>query len=473
VLANGSIKVEVTSTRLKIHEERTIERGLHSAVGASMTANYFIDTEIPRMSRTVMRQTLKSNGGIRVFHNGFRVLPYGEPSDDWVGLDRSDRRRTLLPPHDNQNFLGFVQVDDRSSSGFVEVSSREGFVANQSFIDLRKFVYEVVSVVVLMVAEAREKKTKSGGRKRRVDAPELQEVESIASRLEQIEASLVDGSVLPIDAVVEVRAHAQELVAKSRVWFDERQSILKELELLRVLGSMGLAINEFTHEVLLTFASLFADLEAMRSVVGDVQQLSRVRTTLTSFKAYISFFERSAGAAVLTRERKPLEIRDVLTEFRTLVEPRLARKQLGRFETVTRRPGMFTSALHHSEWMSVFINLATNAFKAIARSGRSGFVLIEADVDDKRQEIVVRVSDDGIGVSDHIRDRIFDPFFTTFDEATEPDDLKGMGLGLSIVRDIIVSSGGTIEVVAASPGFATTFEIRVPALSRESIDELY
>ncbi len=83
----------------------------------------------------------------------------------------------------------------------------------------------------------------------------------------------------------------------------------------------------------------------------------------------------------------------------------------------------------------VFINLLKNSQEAM---GGKGEIRIKAWQNQSALKIVV--SDDGPGMSGHVKERIFDPFFTTKDTG------QGSGLGLFIIHDIIVQHGGTISV---------------------------
>lgn len=98
----------------------------------------------------------------------------------------------------------------------------------------------------------------------------------------------------------------------------------------------------------------------------------------------------------------------------------------------------------------VLFSLVQNARQALDGGG-----LIRIATRAAGNEIRVSISDDGCGIAPEIRDRIFDPFFTTHDVG------KGMGLGLTVSRDIVNAYGGRIEVDTAV-GRGSTFTIWMP-----------
>ena len=101
------------------------------------------------------------------------------------------------------------------------------------------------------------------------------------------------------------------------------------------------------------------------------------------------------------------------------------------------------------ELNQIWANLVDNALDAVPESGR---VEVTASGDERR--VVVRVIDNGAGVAPEIRDRIFDPFFTTKGVG------KGTGLGLDIVRRLVVHNEGEISV-ESRPG-RTEFRVSLP-----------
>lgn len=101
------------------------------------------------------------------------------------------------------------------------------------------------------------------------------------------------------------------------------------------------------------------------------------------------------------------------------------------------------------ELNQIWANLVDNALDAVPASGR-----VEISARRERQRVVVRIVDNGTGISPEIRDRVFDPFFTT-----KPVG-KGTGLGLDIVRRLAVHNDAEIELETA-PG-RTEFRVFLP-----------
>ncbi|MEH2391162.1 MAG: response regulator [Nostoc sp.] len=114
----------------------------------------------------------------------------------------------------------------------------------------------------------------------------------------------------------------------------------------------------------------------------------------------------------------------------------------------------------------VFMNLLANAIDALEESnvGRTYIeieanpnqVLIQTTLNENKNHILIRIKDNGIGMSADVQQKIFDHLFTT-----KPVG-KGTGLGLSIARQIIAEKhGGTLEVNSAI-GQGSEFIIKLP-----------
>jgi signal transduction histidine kinase len=107
------------------------------------------------------------------------------------------------------------------------------------------------------------------------------------------------------------------------------------------------------------------------------------------------------------------------------------------------------------ELIQVWTNLVQNALQAMGSKG-----VLTVDVTSEGGWACVQVSDTGPGIAEDLRKRIFEPFFTTKARG------QGTGLGLGIVRRIVLAHGGTIEVGAA-PGGGARFTVRLPLAGQD------
>jgi signal transduction histidine kinase len=104
----------------------------------------------------------------------------------------------------------------------------------------------------------------------------------------------------------------------------------------------------------------------------------------------------------------------------------------------------------------VLINLVDNAIKFTPASGT---VTLDIAFDEAQQAFKIKVIDTGIGIPEIDRPRIFDRFYRV--DKSRSRVTGGVGLGLSIVKDIIVAHGGTIDV-HSELNVGTTFSITLP-----------
>lgn len=90
-----------------------------------------------------VRGWLREWKGISVYRDGFRVLPYGEPQDDWLGLDQ---RRVNNPSEhlSNSQVIGFIEIGRDSNPELRDQTNREGLIQNDAFEALRSLALEVV-----------------------------------------------------------------------------------------------------------------------------------------------------------------------------------------------------------------------------------------------------------------------------------------------------------------------------------------
>lgn len=113
-----------------------------------------------------------------------------------------------------------------------------------------------------------------------------------------------------------------------------------------------------------------------------------------------------------------------------------------------------------AQLVSVFSNLVDNAIKY---SEAGGVVLVEGMI--QGDEVVVTVTDHGIGIAERDQKRIFERFYRV--DKARSRATGGTGLGLSIVRHIVLEHGGSIDV-RSEEGIGSTFMVRLPRVTKQN-----
>ena len=113
-----------------------------------------------------------------------------------------------------------------------------------------------------------------------------------------------------------------------------------------------------------------------------------------------------------------------------------------------------------SELRGVFTNMILNAIEAMPEGGK-----IEICTLKKKKDVVIQISDTGIGIAEEVKKKIFEPFFTT-------KPFTNTGLGLSMSYGIIKRFGGEIGV-ASELGYGATFTIILPTGEAEKEESAF
>jgi len=175
----------------------------------------------------------------------------------------------------------------------------------------------------------------------------------------------------------------------------------------------------------------------MTRLVDDLLDVSRV----------------ARGRIALKREL--VDVRGAIAKAVEIASPIFERKAQ-HFE-VKAPPKPLMVHADEARLVQVFANLLNNAAK-YTKDGGHIFVVVRH----LKKEIVVEVRDDGVGIDPGMIGKVFDLFVQS------PQDLDraegGLGLGLTLVRQIVELHGGGIDVRSSGRGFGSSFTVRLPAV---------
>lgn len=438
----------------------------------SMRAYYFVlDRDyIPSIVYTQLRDVLAEDAGIRLYRNGFRVVPYGQRGNDWLRLDERYTQRSVLMPIQNRNFYGFVEVDDPEGGQFEEHTSREGLIENAPFAELRDLVSSTLITAAEIMAAQRGRKTRAGGASK-PPAPVSDFVRQIRDAAKEAEEGAsqtnndgVQGTNRPNYAALLNRA-GDALEAGNA-------EIADALAMLRMLATLGLTMAEFSHETGMAFESAKLDAtavfkSAMESSPNDQKlraRAQRAQSMIDRLYALTNYLNEVA-AARSARTMAPVSVKGAINEMvKGLTEQALAVKVKIKPELPEYDP-LFTVPMHGAEVASILLNFYSNSIKALKEVKVERRILIDAKKEDGN--VVFRFSDNGDGIPAEHRPHIFDQFFTTrvapSTAAPDNEQMRGTGLGLWIVKQIVDRARGSVKLVDPPEGYSTCFEVSLPA----------
>jgi signal transduction histidine kinase len=450
----------------------------------SFKAYYFIfgsDSEIPKALQTSIQRLTRRQGGIRLYRNGFRVLPYAEPGDDWLKLDQSAGKRILLAPHSNNNFFGFVEMKDDDNQ-FNETSSREGLIKNEAFIQLQNFIYRTIMTGVVKVASIRKSKIITNQKKDEKGQWENVEVKirNIALTLQELDRELDEGK-----SGVEAKTRRKRKIKKikkeiedvNRIQQTELKKLIKERSMLRVLSSVGLTVSQFIHEIKYYMDNIQSDIRYVSKAVENDKKSSErmaiLTNNFTTFQTYTSYFNDVVSQNVV-RELEPINLKYVVQKFIDSIKADAERGGVKFLEPKFNKLRLITKPMHPSEWSSILFNFYTNSKKAIKRAQSKGEILIECG--ESEGSIYLEFSDNGDGIEKEAEELVFDEFYTTtspinFDDTNSNNEILGTGLGLKIVKDIVKSYSGEISVVSPKGKFSTCLKIDIQKVSEKDLEK--
>lgn len=167
------IKLIDSFKKLKIKEEKKeitfslsdiLNNGEKAKIGEIIFESYVFDLDSYILGmgeisdKSGFKKYMKNAGGVSVFRDGLRVYDYGEPENDWLGLDY---RRFIAPTKaiSNNLILGAVFIDRESSRDLIEKTNREGFIENESYQLFKNAIIHVLDCIeTLRVTDKRKLK---------------------------------------------------------------------------------------------------------------------------------------------------------------------------------------------------------------------------------------------------------------------------------------------------------------------------
>ncbi|MEN8231179.1 MAG: ATP-binding protein [Thermodesulfobacteriota bacterium] len=234
---------------------------------------------------------------------------------------------------------------------------------------------------------------------------------------------------------------------------EERRRLEGKLNHAERLASLGEMVASVSHEIKNPLGIIHSTAEILNKRLRDQapssKHLAGIIITETSrlddiVREFLDFARPQVPRFATAT------INDPLKKVIKFMQPELAKKQV----TLEKNLGPIPAPMDIDQNLlyRAFLNLFVNAIQAMPEGGTLSVTSSLAS-EGQKKNIVIRITDTGIGISEKKLGLIFTPFYTNKN--------RGTGLGLAIVKNIIEEHNGTIDV-QSEIGEGTTFIITLP-----------
>jgi len=502
------IAKKIGSPSYKLPEKFDTQKGIRFEIAwIPGKKDYFRDTSTITKG---LADITREQGGVRVYLDGFRIYPYGDPGDDWLNIDKDiarrwgpvdnilspialslgiDPSRAMLNHPQNRHLVGRVYISSYPKMPFIVKADREGFIKNEAYDELVKCIRLALQWFVLhynkfLILHGKEV-LREAERELRMKIGELREDRT---RTAEIATPLVEKAVNLLTSEAK-RAH-EVLPKAEKKKSEERIEAAAEviqrtfgqaeiyLNTLRAAASTGALMFVFAHETRVLISRLDTHANTLNRIITKLPKSERsefkqfaqsLRDTRDRFDQQVRLF------GILTKktadqQKREIPLKEACTEILQGFEYLLSHYSLN-IAKVDIPDSLRTGPMLDTEVFSIVINLVSNAIKAtIAGHGKN--ILLQGYKE--HGKTIIRVFDDGIGISKSFREQVFQPLsadpegrlYKGLQQRIPQEDLAalglGSGLGLSIVRGIAESYGGTAHFIDVKPPWKTCVEVVIP-----------
>lgn len=374
--------------------------------------------------------TVKDFGNIRLYRDSFRIYPYGDSLNDWLDLDMR-KSQGFSRFFGSRDLVGYAQIYKKYNSKLDAPTNRQGLIENNYTAELRKFIIDYAVKTLEKYFFQFKKASNETFHKTK------QEVESAIVELNKVAKEIQ----LTNPQVAKIIKQASQVVQKGQA--TQTDFVKNQEELIKVykrVASKEVFLHRIVHEALI-------NLDAAKTVSRSLLNITQENEALSicSYKGKIHSMDMAINASwsILLKARDNLiqkkqkenvnmkyQINNILNTFEHRLKEAHIKSRIFIDDDIVY-------SIDKKDLQTIVENLISNSIKSLLKVD-SRERIIDIKCVKKERYIIFNFKDNGVGISEHLRERIFDHFFST---------TNSFGMGLSIVDEIIKEYNGEFNLV--------------------------
>ncbi len=244
-----------------------------------------------------------------------------------------------------------------------------------------------------------------------------------------------------------------------------RKEFEQKLFQIDKLNALGLQSSGVAHEFNNILGIILGYLEIVKEEIGDVSEnvLDALKIIEKAARDGSEIVDKIQQFSRIKKEHEKkeelIDLIDVVNDALEFTMPRWkteAQSKGVEYEVVKDNfiSSKYRTRCNPSELREVIINVINNSIDAMPNGGK-----IETSIKTEGNNVIIAITDNGIGIHDNVKDKIFDPFFST-------KGVKRSGLGMSLSFSIMARYDGEI-LVDSCVGKGTTIRLKMPLIDSE------
>jgi signal transduction histidine kinase len=399
------------------------------------------------------RRILNEFYGVGIYREQFRIRPYGDPSFDWLALDK---KRVQKPAYKigHDQVIGFVYVHSEEKSGLTEKSARDGLMENQYYSGLVHVVSLFVNELEGRRVRYREKAQK-GGRNRTIDE-EINHLFDFDTVARKISRELDDLGMPRKDRETIGKVVNEALDFEKQKKSGVAKKIKDTIAIYQGQATLGKITHVLLHEGRKHIKYISETVPRIIKWANDLsgtkeselmEKLEDRSSKVISHAKGLSYLFKKIEPLARTRRlpARKYNLNSILENSFGIFSSEL--KDLGIVYEIHSDVSDATVVANEMDLITIFSNLIENSVYWVRHQKDKPKIIITHIYSDN-QDLIVEFNDNGPGFQGDNLDLMFEPGYSM-----KPD---GTGLGLALAGEAIARIGGNIEARQSDTGAVFT-----------------
>ncbi|MCP1111460.1 ATP-binding protein [Ohessyouella blattaphilus] len=352
---------------------------------------------------------------IYLYRDGIRVMPYGDPEDDWLRIDVTRGTESASSFLSNDQVVGYVNISQKENPKLKDKTNREGLIEDGQALS------DFIAILQIVLRYIR----KSPYAKYLINKKNKQELDRIKKGEPQ---ELIKNAKDKYENNVEINRFLNTF---EKSYSNEKRVLEERIRKTENLAAVGLSIETASHDIMLLMNrtlkqqdDLISDVSSGVALDEDylINQLTVVRGSLSMIEAQLKNIQLLFPS---TKNRtKNIRVKEIVEKVFYFYKKSFNEKSI--VCSIETKGSPLVVKTTDAVLLQVFINLFDNAFYWLQTINGEKKIKIILDGDEQR----VIFSDNGPGINADDLNYIFEAFFSGKGE-------NGRGLGLYIAKQLL------------------------------------